>query len=433
MASKRCFGVISPQAYMEPALQKLESEWVLHRIYPGSLDAGEFEGLVRECMCSGVEAVAGFAQKDAFAHIVLNAALGNVVPSQVAFMHCMNKYLMRTLEPDPFFFAPVSPLHDTDEDIIKRIPAEEWPFMLKNTSLSLGRGIFRIESVEQLRRVLAVYRRDTKLQEEIARQYAAYLEGVPRADVPRIMPPFVAEHLVDMSRATEYCYEGYVTPEDEIVHYGLTEEVYFSNHQALGYLTPPVSISREMAGAIEEWVERYMSELVRLGYRNQFFNLEFWVMPDGQLHLTEINPRAAHSYHYNYAFSFGGDLYRDNLLLAAGERPAGPTPWELWREGAPHRYTLIVLITAREAGRVEEILDFDYVHSLQEQGVLVRTIRGATDLVTEEEISAAGVMLQQLWLTDDRFETLIAREREIRARIYRQPQDAVDYPPFWRI
>lgn len=53
---------------------------------------------------------------------------------RLAFFHCMNKYLMRTLEPYPFFFAPIDPLTESDDDILARIPEHEWPFMLKNTS-----------------------------------------------------------------------------------------------------------------------------------------------------------------------------------------------------------------------------------------------------------------------------------------------------------
>ncbi|MCG5540015.1 MULTISPECIES: ATP-grasp domain-containing protein [unclassified Halorhodospira] len=428
------FGVINPQPYMEPALAELEQEHEAVRLYPEHWSEGEISSTARFCREQGVVAVAGFAQKDAFHHLLINERLGNPVPSRVAFFYCMNKYLMRTLERDAFFYAPVDPLQESDEEIAARIPAHEWPFMLKNTSLSLGRGIFRIANLEQLRRVLADYRQDHELQRALARQYAAYLEGVAPQQVPALAPPFVAEHLVDMSRATEYCYEGYVTADGEIVHYGLTEEVYFSNHQALGYLTPPVSISRDMADTIEAWVCAYMRRLVALGYRNQFFNLEFWLMPDGSLHLTEINPRAAHTYHYNYRYSFGQSLYGDNLRLAAGGRPAGPTPWDQWRLGAPHRYTLIVLITAREPGRVGDILDYDYVDALEaEQGVLIRHVRQRDEVIREAELSAAGVMLQQLWITGDSSMEIIAREREIRSRIYRNPQDAVGYPPFWRI
>jgi hypothetical protein len=82
----------------------------------------------------------------------------------------------------------------------------------------------------------------------------SYLKGVDPSQVPKVAPHFIAEHLVNMNEAVEYCYEGYITPEGEVVHYALTEEIYFSNHQALGYVTPPVSIDSKMADKIEAWV-----------------------------------------------------------------------------------------------------------------------------------------------------------------------------------
>ncbi|MCG5529664.1 hypothetical protein LRD18_02090 [Halorhodospira halochloris] len=428
------FGVINPQPYMEPALKQLSESCEVRRLTPQGWGREEIGAIADYCRDNRLSAVAGFAQKDAFHHILINEQLGNPVPGRIGFFYCMNKYLMRTLEQDPFFFAAVDPLHESDEEVAAKIPAQEWPFMLKNTSLSLGRGIFKIKDSEELSRVLASYRQDKELQHEITRQYAAYLDGVETQQAPEQAPPFVAEHLVDMNRAIEYCYEGYVTPDGEVVHYGLTEEVYFSNHQALGYLTPPVSISRDMAEQIERWVGGYMSSLVELGYRNQFFNLEFWLMPDGDIHLTEINPRAAHTYHYNYAYSFGNSLYADNLRLAAGLAPSQPTPWQKWRDGEEHIYTLIVLITARESGRVADILDYEYIRHLeQDEGVLFRHVKRPDEEIRAEDLTAAGVMLMQLWITGRNSAEIIAREREIRQKIYRNPQDAMEYPPYWCI
>jgi hypothetical protein len=433
MTQRMPVGFLSPQPYMQPAIESLRERFDVHVLEAHTWQSYEIERLAAHCRDHGIRSVGGFAQKDAFHHILVNEQLGNPVPSRVAFFHCMNKYLMRTVEPHPFFFAPVDPITETDEEILARIPDAEWPFMLKNTSLSLGRGIFKIGDADKLRHVLAGYREDWELQNLIASQNASYLEGVTPDQIPATAPPFLAEHYVDINQATEYCYEGYVTADGEIVHYGLTEEIYFSDHQALGYLTPPMSIDAAMADGIEAWIERYMRGLVELGYRNQFFNIEFWVMPGGEMHLTEINPRAAHSYHYNYAYSFGSSLYADNLRLAAGERPAEPTPWQQWRDGGRGHYTLIVLITGKECGHVSEILDYDYVEQLErEEGVLIRHTKHPQDEIRESDLTAAGVMLQQLWITGDDIAQVIRREREIRSRIYRHRQDDVPYPPHWQ-
>ncbi|MGB1027774.1 MAG: ATP-grasp domain-containing protein, partial [Rhodospirillaceae bacterium] len=351
--------------------------------------------------------------------------------SRRAFVYCMNKYLMRTLEDNPFYFDSVDPMNETDEEIIAKI--KEWPFMLKNTSLSLGRGIFKIESEEDLRAVLKSYREDSALQELIASQYASYMKGHDRSEFPEVIPPFVAECLVDMNVAIEYCYEGYITEQGAIVHYALTEEVYFSNHQALGYVTPPISIDAQMADKIEAWVEAYMTKMSDLGYRNQFFNLEFWIMPDGTINLVEINPRAAHSYHYNYVYSFGSSLYEDNFKLAAGEPVPEDTPWKKWREGQGGKFTLIALITAKQTGKVSDILDYDYVAEMEANGILIRHNRKAEDVLTAADMTAAGVMLQQIWLVGDSREDVIRKEHELRAKIYKQAQPDAEYPPYWSV
>lgn len=425
-------GFLSPQPYMDQAIAIMREHLDVRLLEPLGWEDDEVEMIVKQCQKQGIAAVAGFAQKDAFHHILINERLGNSAPSRLAFLYCMNKYLMRTLEAEPFWFDAVDPLNESDEQIIARIA--EWPFMLKNTSLSLGRGIFKIHDADELREVLQDYRQDTDLQQLIAFQNEHFSKGIEPQDLPDLLPPFIAEHLVDMTETIEYCYEGYVTADGEVVHYALTEEVYFPNHQALGYLTPPLSISVQQAGEIESWATQYMNRLSDLGYRNQFFNLEFWILPGGKIALTEINPRAAHSYHYNYLYSFGTSLFEDNLQLVHTGKRLPDSPWRKWIEGDAYKYTLIVLITGKQLDRVDNILNYDYVdHLKQNENILIRHNRQHDDLLSAQDMTAAGVMLMQLWISGDTPAELIRKEREIRNNIYQQqPEDCV-YPDYWHV
>lgn len=431
--TKPAYGFLSPQPYMDRAIDEMNERIAVEVIEAKTWEKDEIDAIATLCRDKGIRSVGGFAQKDAFHHILINEALGNKAPSRLSFLYCMNKYLMRTLDKEgDLYFDYVDPLNETDEEIIAKI--KEWPFMLKNTSLSLGRGIFKIKNEDDLRAVLADYRADTDLQQLIQSQYDSYLEGVDKADLPPVIPPFVAETLVDMNVAIEYCYEGYITPEGKLIHYALTEEVYFSNHQALGYVTPPISIDEQMADKIGQWAETYMQGYIDLGYVNQFFNLEFWIMPDGTINLVEINPRAAHSYHYNYMYSFGNSLYEDNFKLAAGDPVDAETPWKKWRNGDTDQFTLIALITAKQTGKVSDILDYEYVRQLEEdEGVLIRHTRQKDDVLTDQDMTAAGVMLQQMWLTGATREDVIRREHEVRAKIYKIAQQDAVYPDYWNV
>ncbi len=427
---KRSYGFLSPQPYMQRAVEDMKTRNRIVVIEPTGWNPGDVAKSLNICRDNQVVAVGGFAQKDAFNHILINEQLGNVVPSRLSFLYCMNKYLMRTLETNPYYFDYIDPMTESNAEAIAKI--KEWPFMLKNTSLSLGRGIFKIESAEQLTAILDDFRRNKKLQASIAKDYEYYLQGIDKKALPKVIPAFIAEHYVDMSEAVEYCYEGYVDKEGNIVHYAMTEEVYFSNHQGMGYLTPPLSIDGKMSEKIACWVDDYMGKLVTLGYKNQFFNLEFWIMPDGKIALTEINPRAAHSYHYNYLFSFGNSLYEDNLKLAAGEKLSGKHPWAKWKSGAFERYTLIMLITTNTPGKAGDILDYQYVESMNEESdKLVRYIKQEDDYIEEKDITSAGTQLLQIWITASSTKEIIRLERQIRVRLYKDQQTCFDYPAYW--
>ena len=272
--------------------------------------------------------------------------------------------------------------------------------MLKNTSLSLGRGIFSISDEKKLKAVLEEYSADKALQDSIAYQMKIFSKGMDEKDIPNL-PPFISEHKVDIMSTIEYCYEGYITEDGELVHYAFTEEVYFQNHQALGYLTPPMSLSKDKMPLVQKWVEEYMSGYIKLGYRNQFFNLELWLSDKDEIFLTEINPRAAHSFHYNYLYSFGTTLFEDNMELARGADLTAVkehNPWTMWLRGDPFNYTLIVLITAKEIGKLTDILDWDYVNELEtKEGILIRYNRQKDETLTEKDMTSAGCMIMQMW------------------------------------
>lgn len=424
------FGFLSPQPYMKDALEEMKSFADITVLDPKNWES-DIAKSIAQCKSENIQSVGGFAQKDAFSHILINEGLGQKAPSRLAFLYCMNKYLMRTLESNPNYFDWVDPLTETNQEIADKI--KEWPFMLKNTSLSLGRGVFKIDSKEKLFTILDEYRADSALQQGIADNYSHFMNGIDKADLPEIIPPFIAEHYVDMTKAIEYCYEGYIDREGNVVHYALTEEVYFHNHQALGYITPTISVGPEVAKQVGSWVDDYMGRLVELGYVNQFFNIEFWIMPDGEIAFVEINPRAAHSYHYNYELSFGNNLFGDNLKLAAGLPITDETPWSKWSNGQAEKYTLIVLMTAREIGRAGDILDYDLIEQLYNQGEIdyVRHTRQADDVLTESDMTSAGVMLIQFWISGTK-EEVIAKEREIRAKAYKQSQELPEYPTSWK-
>ena len=229
----------------------------------------------------------------------------------------------------------------------RKVPANEWPCMLKNTSLSLGRGVFRIKTAEDMKRILGEYRQNATLQAGIKATNDSILqyftpkdsEYLAKPPINGNVPPFLFEHCVDLSLGwIEYCYEGCITEEGKLTHYAFTEELYNKNAAGLAYVTPPPSFPQtpKMFDKLEAYVAGYMKGLIERGYLRQFFNIEIWGYVKGddiEFCFCEINPRCAHAYHIPYQIAYKTNLWGDNFNLVLNNEPPTVSPWSKWRSG----------------------------------------------------------------------------------------------------
>lgn len=435
-------GLLPPQAYMKTELDKLYKQYDVTIVPAKENDWSEehIAELVKFCKDKKLPAVVGFAQKDAWFHALINTGLGNVSIGPHAYLIAMNKYMQRTIEKKPFFFAPIEPDTKTNEELIAMIPEDEWPFMLKNTSLSLGRGVFMIKKPEDMTEILDLYRSDEGLRKEIANTNDAITSRMTdeqRASLGPV-PPFIAEHRVDLSRGwIEYCYEGCVDEEGNNTHYGITEEVYFEDHQSLAYITPPCSYPMEYIQELEDYVGGYMEGLTQRGYLKQFYNIEFWATfntEDGkpEYAFCEINPRCAHTYHFGYLFAYDTNLYKDNWDLVLFNKAPELTPWKEWREGT-NKYCTEILLTAVQEGTVGDILDYTYIDQIEKSGEvnLIRHIKDRKYVLTADDAkSGAGCTMLQIWIITDTPEEAAKREMEIRKKAYKEDMNW-QYPKIW--
>eukprot|EP01052_Picozoa_sp_SAG31_P006988 SAG31_NODE_328_length_17643_cov_46.707649_8_plen_353_part_00 len=254
-------GLLTPQAYMKNALDELAEEYDIVPITPATGDWSQetIDYWVKYCKDNDVPCVVGFAQKDSWHHPLINAGLGNITVSALSYLIAMNKYMQRTIEPGAFWFTSIDPDKQTNQEIIDSIPKDEWPFMLKNTSLSLGAGVFFCPGPERADQILNLYRKDKALQSKIKRTNDAITERMTSQETQICgeVPPFLGEHCVDMNKGwTEYCYEGLVTEEGELVHYGMTEEVYMQDHSGMAYITPPVRYPSSDVAQLDKYITK---------------------------------------------------------------------------------------------------------------------------------------------------------------------------------
>ncbi len=73
-------GFLGPQPYMKRAIDDMNTRATVHELNPKGWTDEEMDAMAKHCQDNNIEAVAGFAQKDAFQHILINERLGNTAP-----------------------------------------------------------------------------------------------------------------------------------------------------------------------------------------------------------------------------------------------------------------------------------------------------------------------------------------------------------------
>ena len=155
--AKPRIGLINPQPYMSKYLEEIKQTWDIVLITPdeGDHSPATMKKWAQFCRDNGLKHVVGLAQKDSWSHCLINRELGNTSISALAYLIAMNKFMQRTIEPHPFWFEACDPMAEADDVLAAKVTnAKEWPCMLKNTSLSLGRGVFRIKTPEAMMKIL---------------------------------------------------------------------------------------------------------------------------------------------------------------------------------------------------------------------------------------------------------------------------------------
>jgi len=459
-AGKPKIGLLNPQKYMAKYLKEIEKKYDITYLTdiddgtkgPGSIIDSSEEAIQRilgQVHQAGLPAVVGLAQKDSWQHSILNRSLGHTSISSLAYLIAMNKYMQRVLEEEAkpvkgtFFFAPVTPEVETDEQIAAKIPPNEWPIMLKNTSLSLGRGVFRVKNKEKLFAILAEYRANVELQEAIKATNDGITERFSQEDMDQLgdieIPPFLLEHCVNLDDGwVEYCYEGCINEQGKLTHYGFTEELYDTEHAGIGYVTPPMNFRAENIPELQAYLEGYMAGLIERGYLKQFFNVEIWGLnkPDGAIDFCfcEINPRCAHAYHIPYSIAYGTSLWSDNFNLVLYNQTPTNTPWNKWR-AKQYKVSMQTLINVMgsEGKKVSEVLDYTFVDYIEKANKvdLVRHVKQRDHVLNKDDAEAgAGCTLLQIFKACNSHAEAAAYEMALRDLCYLIKQDSVQ-PAWW--
>ena len=340
-----------------------------------------------------------FARRERVDAVVSTHDLGDLVaaivarelrlpgPSPESVFLCLHKYYGRRVEADPIRCVAL-PLFETP-------PPLAYPAWLKPPWLKLGILGFELRSDDDLRRALAIARRELPAW---SRQYAPlFARAVDLAKYPLAAQDIMlAEQVIDAPQVTV---EGWVSDGRPNV-WAITDTNTVPGRRAIDNFSLP---SRHDGETLEAMARAACDAILRTGFDNGFFNAELWRTPDG-IRLTELNGRAAASFANLYDAALDADIFAAIADVACGADPE-PLPRATGRVAGQFS-----IITSGE-GRAGELIDFDQAARVPELDLLY----GADDEI--RQAGAFGVLLAQVELSGASYDAIHRKAGEIRRRL----------------
>jgi hypothetical protein len=208
-----------------------------------------------------------------------------------------------------------------------------FPFFVKPVVGRLSQNAYRIDDPSDL---VGLHENDA-----YTARYAQ-ISALAGAD-PDAVHGFLAEELLSGDEVT---LEGYVSG-GRVTTIGVTDSVKYPGTLSFERFEYPSKLSEERQGELSEVAERV---LPALEFDGGFFNVEFFVPPEGPAKLIEVNGRIASQFAPLVQGLHGRSTYDALFALAAGEDPH-------WRTGLPDGVAVSYIVRVFEDALVEAVPD----------------------------------------------------------------------------
>jgi hypothetical protein len=314
-------------------------------------------------------------------------------PSVESVFLCIHKYYSRRSESAPIRCDYID-LHAENPQV------SIYPCYIKPPWLNLGILGFKLDSPDDLRRALAIARRDYGAWSPL--YYPFFRRYVDHKKYPLATRDIMlVEEFIDGPQVTV---EGWVYRKEPFI-WAITDTNTYSGTRVIDNFSLPSRHSKH----IQHLLARRAKEAIRnVGLDNGFFNIEFWCHEDS-VTLTEINGRAATCFYNLYRHCLDACVYEAGLQLACGHNPSV----EL---GAAKRVGGQFNFITFAEDRADRLLDF----------TRARAIPGITLYFSEQDqvkqMSEFGIVLAQLDLFGDSYDEIHAEAERLRRLLFKQPE-----------
>jgi hypothetical protein len=208
-----------------------------------------------------------------------------------------------------------------------------FPFFVKPVVGRLSQNAYRIDDPSDL---VGLHENDA-----YAARYAQ-ISTLAGAD-PDAVHGFLAEELLSGDEVT---LEGYVSG-GRVTTIGVTDSVKYPGTLSFERFEYPSKLPEERQGELSEVAERV---LPAFEFDGGFFNVEFFVPPEGPAKLIEVNGRIASQFAPLVQGLHGRSTYDALFALAAGEDPQ-------WRTGLPDGVAVSYVVRVFDDALVEAVPD----------------------------------------------------------------------------
>jgi hypothetical protein len=290
------------------------------------LDAADVDAraLVEELTALSADGVVGTKDRSALVAALLAERRSLRGPSPAAIVSCQHKPTSRAIQqrvaPDATpAFAPLS-----------GVPPFPPPWWVKPVVGRLSQEARRVDREADLAKVV---------EEPAYRDGYADLAGLPREAVRG----FLVEELVEGDEVT---LEGFVTG-GSVTVIGVTDSVKYPGTNSFQRFEYPSALPPERLRELATLAEALVSAH---GLDDCFFNIEFFVSPEGRPQIVELNGRIASQFSPLVEAVHGRSTYDVLFALACGETPG-------WAGAAPRGVAISYVVRVFDDALVQAVPD----------------------------------------------------------------------------
>lgn len=229
-------------------------------------------------------------------------------PTFKSSFNCFHKYFTRMLTSKAILKCAI----DVND---RNIEINKYPVYLKSPVSSLGILGFTIKNENDLVKALniaknALPRQMNVLKDFFGRYLCKEYNKMAAKDLMLVEKYISGE---------QFTIEGFVY-DNEIVFTVIADTNYFPGSKLIDNFSIPSRLSEEKIKKLKKCAE---NDVIKLGLKNTFINLEYWDYKDSFV-LIEANSRAAVCFNYLYKKLYGYDSVKAGLELCVGKKPSIP-------------------------------------------------------------------------------------------------------------